>query len=152
MKPLALLLPIVLLAACGGASGPGKSAYLAQAEAICKKANSDVKALAVPSTPSALPAYVSTLLGIADAATTQLEKLAPPAADKAQLDKRFLTPLRGQIVEGRAYLGEIKKAVAANDQAALQKLVTNPPTASKADTAWMTSYGFVSCVEAAKTG
>lgn len=156
MKRLALVLPLVLLAACGGskdhtASGQSKASYVSKAEAVCAKANADVKAEAFPTSPQGLPAYVQKLLDIADAATTQIKALEPPAADGGDLQAKVLTPLAGQVAEGRVYLAKIKKAVAANDQKTLGALIASPPSGSKADLDWMRSYGFKACVDAADT-
>jgi hypothetical protein len=47
---------------------------------------------------------------------------------------------------------KVKEAVAKKDDTALGRLITNPPTGSKADLDWMRSYGFKQCVDAADTG
>ncbi len=157
VKHLLVALPLALIAACGGsdseqlASGLTKAEFVTKAEAICSKANADVKAAAFPTSPAGLPVYVQTLVDIADKATKAVSALVPPAADKADLQTKVLTPLAGQVAEGRVYLEKIKTAVAANDQAKLGELIASPPAGSKADLDWMRSYGFVSCVESADT-
>lgn len=158
MKRLALVLPLALVTACGGggtdhvASGLSKAAYISQAEAICKKANSDAKAQTFPTTSAALPAYIGSVLGIAETAEKALAALEPPAADKAELQSKVFDPLEARFVDGKAYLVKVKAAVAKNDQTELGKLFANPPTGSKADTEWMTSYGFKECLNSAKLG
>lgn len=157
MKRFAAALPLALLAACGGsdteqvASGLSKAEYVAKAEAICTKANADVKAEGFPTSPQALPTYVENLLKIADQATKDIVALEPPAADKADLQAKVLTPLQGQITEGRAYLAKVRAAVSTNDQAELGRLLASPPASSKADLDWMRGYGFKACVESADT-
>lgn len=157
MKRLVALLPLALLVACSGsdkdliAAGLTKAEYVAKAEAICTKANADVKAQTLPTSPQALPAYVEKLLAIADRATRDVTALEPPEADKADLQAKVLTPLQGQITEGRAYLAKIKVAVSTNDQAELGRLIASPPASSKADLEWMRGYGFKACVESADT-
>jgi hypothetical protein len=159
MKRIALVVPVLLLAAaCGGsddkdqtASGLSKAEYLTKAEAVCKKANADQEALTFPTTAAAFPTYVQDLLDLADKATKEIDALEPPAADKADLETKVINPLKGQIVLGKTYLERIKEAVAANDQQKLGQLVASPPTGSKADLDWMRSYGFKECVESADT-
>jgi hypothetical protein len=159
MKRVALVVPVLLLAAaCGGSddkdqtsSGLSKADYISKAEAICKKANADQEALSFPKTAAAFPTYVQGLLDLADKATKEIDALEPPAADKADLEAKVITPLKGQIELGRSYLEQIKAAVAKNDQKKLGELVASPPTGSKADLDWMRSYGFSACVESADT-
>lgn len=158
MKRLAIvvpLVPLVLLSACGGSdkpSGLAKADYIAKAEAICTRANTEIKALTTPTSVAAVAAYVEESLQIAEVATGEIKKLEPPAADKAEIKAKVLDPLDGQVVDGKEFLVKVKAAVAKNDQAALGQLIANPPIDSKADLAWMRSYGFTSCVEAADTG
>jgi hypothetical protein len=147
-----LLVPVLLVAACGGgASSLSKTAYLAKAEAICTKANADVKAVTSPTTAAAVLGYIGQLIDIADKATKDLDALEPPSADKADLEKKVLTPLHKQLSEGKDFQKKIKAAVDAHDQTALGQLLANPPTQTQADLAFMTSYGFKACVESAKT-
>jgi hypothetical protein len=158
MKRLAVLLPVLLLAtACNGsdddqvAQGLSKAAYLSQAEAICATANTDIKALQRPTSIAAVPGFVEKTLQIAEVATGKIKGLEPPAADKAQIKAKVLDPLDGQVTAGRALLEQVRTAVKNNDTAAIGRLIQNPPTGSKADLAWMRSYGFKACVEAADT-
>ena len=158
MKRIVLVLPLLLLAtACGGSgkdqtsSGASKAEYVSKAEAICKKANDDQAALTLPTSAAAFPTYVGDVIALAEKATADIDALAPPAADRADLESKVVTPLKGQIAQAKSYLTKIKAAVAANDQKALGALVASPPTGSKADLAWMRSYGFKECVDAADT-
>jgi hypothetical protein len=158
MKRLTVLLPLLLLAtACGGsdkeqvAQGLSKADYLTKAEAICARLNTEVDKLTFPTSVAAVPGFVEQTLQIAEAATGEIKALEPPAADKADIKAKVLDPLDGQVAVGRAFLDQIKAAVAKNDTAAVGRLIANPPTGSKADLAWMRSYGFKQCVEAANT-
>jgi hypothetical protein len=157
MKRLALVLPLLLaVTACGGSdptssSGLSKADYLAKAEALCTKANADIKALPFPSGVAGFSDFAAKIVTIADDATSALKALDPPAADKADLDAKVLTPLSQQVEAGRAYAAKIKTAVDANDQKALGALVADPPTEGKADLAWMRTYGFKACVDTAET-
>jgi hypothetical protein len=156
MKRIGLVVPVLLLAAaCGGsddkASELSKSDFVSKAEAICKKANTGQEALTFPTTAAGFPTYVQDLLELADKAEKEIEALEPPAADKADLEAKVITPLKGQIALGRTYLEDIKAAVAKNDQQKLSQLVASPPTGAKADLEWMKSYGFKECLDSANT-
>lgn len=151
MNRLALVLPLVLVVACGGSSGPSKADYIARAEAICKKANADVKALPFPTSTAAISDYAAKIVAVADETTTALGKLDQPAADKDDLEKKVLAPLRTQVSEGKEFAAKIKAAVDANDQKTLQQLVAKPPVGTEADLDWMRTYGFTQCVDTAKT-
>jgi hypothetical protein len=152
MRRVALLVPVLLVASCGGGSSLSKSDYVSKAETICKDANDKFKALARPSDPKGFETFVQDTLKIADAATKDLKDLDPPAADKEELQTKVLEPLESQVTEGRKFLDQVKKAVSTNDQAALGRLLSNPPEGKKADLQWMKSYGFKACVDAASNG
>jgi hypothetical protein len=157
LLPVAALLPVLLLAACSGSSqdqvgaGPTKAEYLAQAEAICTGANKDIAALPTPTSVAALQSLVEQSLRIAQDATGKIKQLEVPPADKAQLTTKVLDPLDGQLAEGKAFLEQVKAAIRKNDTAAIGRLIQNRPTGSKTDLAWMRSYGFKACVDAADT-
>ena len=155
MKPLALLVPLALLAGCSGGSkatgGVSKADYIKKAEVICTKAVADQKALKTPTTPDLIPAYVAGVIAIADAATTGLAALEAPKADKKALEAKVIEPLQGQLAVAHDYYDQIVAATKNKDQKALVKLLGNPPTDAKADLRWMKSYGFTQCVDAADT-
>lgn len=155
MKHPALLLPFVLLAACGGGGqteSPEKKAYVAKAEAICAKANADTKAITTPQAASDLAPYVAKVVVIADVAIRQIDALTPPSADVAGLNKHVFTPLGEQLKQAREYAAKVAAADKAHDEPALTNLTLNAPTGSKADLKWMRSYGFSACVDAANVG
>ena len=152
MRRVALLVPVLLVAACGGGSSLSKSDYVSKAEAICKDANDKFKALARPSDAAGFQSFVEDTVQIAEDATKRLEDLDPPSDDKAELDKKVFDPLDDQIVQGKAFLEKVKKAVSTNNQTELGKLLSNPPEGKKADLNWMKSYDFKDCVEAASSG
>ena len=153
LAAVALLVP---LAACGGGDDDGgdglsKAEYVSQSEAICTKANADFKAIPFPTTPAAFPEYVGKLVTLAEGVHHKLMDLEAPEADEADLKTKVLDPIEAQIEEGRDYQKELADAVAKNDQAKIGQLVADPPTRTKADTAWMSSYGFKECVKVAET-
>jgi hypothetical protein len=154
---IALLLVLPLLATgCGGSSGDGgaKKAYLAKAEAICAKANAQL-AQAKKEQPTAIPAvppYVHRLVNIARDDVNALSALTPPSKDASALQAKVLQPLREQLKEADDYAKKVDAAAARKDPAALTQLVFNPPTTTRADIAWMKTYGFKACAKAADTG
>ncbi|HUR15390.1 MAG TPA: hypothetical protein VM097_12985 [Mycobacteriales bacterium] len=161
MKRLSLVLPLLgfslLLAGCGGsdkdqvATGLSKAQYVSKAEVICTRLNKEIDGLTAPTSPAALESFLVEALRIAESGTAEIKALDPPEADKAAIRSKVLDPLEGQVAEGKQFLEDVKAAVAKNDQAALGKLISDPPTGPEADLAWMRSYGFKECVESAKT-
>lgn len=156
MKRLVLLLLLATLTGCGGSStgrsGNGdKAAYIAKAEAICSAAVAKQKALKPPGTVDALAPYVSDVVGVAVQATRELSALRPPAADRAALQEKFLSPLQAQADDAQRYASDVTAASKNNDQAALGRLALSPPTKPKADLAYLKKYGFTACVDAADT-
>jgi hypothetical protein len=155
VKRAALLLPLVLVTACGGGTAKESAAkknYLAKAEAICAKANADTAALQTPQAAGDLAPYVAKVLAVADTASTAVDSLTPPPADAAELRKRVVNPLKSQLAEAHAYAAKVAAADKTKDEAALTQLTLNAPTGSKADLRWMRKYGFSACVDAANVG
>lgn len=150
------LVLVLLLAACGGGSGKTdpKAAYVAAAEAVCAKANTELAAAKKeqPTAVTAVPAYVHRLVEIARSNVKELTALAPPPGDAAQVKSKLLDPLAQQLADGDAFAAKVDAAAAKKDSAGLFRLVTNPPTTTRVDVAWMKSYGFTACVKAADTG
>jgi hypothetical protein len=150
-----LLLPL-LIVGCSSSTksddaAKAKAAYLAKAEAICAKANVAQKALTTPTSPEELSPYVTGVVDIADTATTELDKLTPPPADKADLEAKVLKPLRDQLARGHEYATKVEAASKAKDNTALITLLGDPPNKTVADLTWMSGYGFRECVSAADT-
>jgi hypothetical protein len=157
VKRALAVVPLLLLAACGGGGDDGggaglsKADYISKAEAVCKKANADIRAAAFPTTSKAFPEYVGKLVTVAETARDALRQLEPPKADEEDLKDKVLDPLDEQIEQGREYQKDVADAVAANDTKKLGQLVADPPTSTKVDIGWMRSYGFKECVEVAET-
>ena len=148
----ALVLPLLLLlAACSGNEGDGgRAAYLVEAEAVCKRANDAQRAATVPVTPAAIPAYVRQVVTIAGEASAGLSALEPPEGDAAELEEKVLAPLREQVGLGEAYAKEVEET-ATKDPSAVLGLLGSAPLETKADLAFLESYGFTECVQAADT-
>jgi hypothetical protein len=149
---------VLLVAACGGSSGGDsgdpKADYIAKAESICAKANTQIDA-AKKNTPAGtdeVPAYVHKLLDLAKQTLDDLSLLSPPKDDAAEVKAKLLDPLTQLSAEGQTFAGKVDEAAAKNDSATLTQLVFNPPTKTRVDIAWMKSYGFKGCVTTADTG
>lgn len=149
-----LLLPVlVLAAACSGGSddADAKAAYLADAEAVCAKAVEAQKAAGTPNAPAAIPAFVRQVVTIASDASAELNALEPPEADAAELEEKFLGPLRQQVTEGQAFAKKVEDTAKGGDTSKVLALLGEAPLQAKADLEWMKSYGFTACVDAADT-
>jgi hypothetical protein len=89
---------VVLLPGCGGANGSGKpltkEEYAAKADDICGKSNEQAHAIAKNlHNLSDLAKVADKTLPILDQAIKDIEKLEPPASEKA-LSDRWLTQVR----------------------------------------------------------
>jgi hypothetical protein len=108
---------VVLLPGCGGASGSGKpltkEEYASKADDICGKSNERVNAIAKNlQNLSDLAKVADKTLPILDQAIKDIEKLEPPASEKA-LSDQWLTQVRALKDD----LREIRdKAKASNNQ------------------------------------
>ncbi len=152
-RPLVLLLVLsALLAGCGGGKGAGaKQAYLAKAEAICAKAIKERDAVAAPGGAPDFQPYVHALVDIASRTATAVGSLTPPAADAAQLQAKVIGPLQEQLRDGQAYAAKVDAATTTHNSVALLNLAGNPPKTTRADLAFMRTYGFKACAKAADT-
>lgn len=138
---------VLLLSACSGPAadqGLSKADYVAKAQSICTRALADEKAVKTPIAAPQLPAYVSKQVAIAVDATEQLAKLDPPAADRSDLQDKFLGPLQDRAQKAKAYAEDVAAASARNDKAALARLAQSPPTA-QVDRFFTDNYGLSVC-------
>jgi hypothetical protein len=145
---------MALTACSGGAAadnGAKRADYLVKAEAVCAQANAAQKRLTTPMAALSFSPYIDAVVKIAAESTTALLALTPPAKDRTDLDKHVFTPLQRQLKTAQAFADKVRTATRAHDQIALVKLLNDPPNKPAADLAWMRSYGFKECVDAADT-
>ncbi len=150
MKRALLLLPLLLLPACGGGDDTDgedpKAAYVADATEVCEGAVEDFEALETPTTPEGFSPYADALVGILEEAHHELASLTPPEADQARLEEKVVNPLEKLVAEGKTYAASVKAAGA--DQAKLLALLSERPTGKTIDVGYLRSYGLSSCAEA----
>ena len=152
-----VLLSLALLTACGGGGEAGgasddalpKAEFVSKADALCKEANTKFETEAQPTSPEGIVPYLDTLVGIADDTTTDLEELAAPQPDEEEIDKIFLTALRGQVTALEEYRPKVEEAVKKGEQAVA---ALEQPESPDADIPAMKAYGFKDCVKTAETG
>ena len=145
-----LLLPLLVLPACGGDDGGDgedrKATYVSEATKVCEGAVEDFEALVTPTTPEGFAPYADSLVGILEEAHHELAALTPPEADKARLEEKVVGPLEELVTEGKAYAAQVRAAGA--DQAKLLTLLSERPTAESIDVGYLRSYGLSACAEA----
>lgn len=156
MRRALVLLPLaaVLLSACSG-SGSGTSlkdqraAYLKKAEAVCKQANDQAAGLQAPSSVAEVPAFADRSLQLVRTTVDRFAAVAPPPDDAAQVRSRVTDRLQADAQTVAGYVDQVKAAAAANDNAALLRLLQQRPRTT-ADLQFMRTYGFDQCVRAAQ--
>jgi hypothetical protein len=151
MRPRSLasvLLPVVLVAACGGSDGLPKEEFVERAEALCSSANDALDNEPQPESPEQITPYFERLLTTAEETTTELEELAADQPDEEEISRIFLTPLRGQVEVLQGYLPKVEEAVQEGEQGLAE---LPEPELPEADASAMRDYGFDACLETAQT-
>ncbi len=146
---------VLVLSACSGggdeAAAPEevdpKEAYVEQASEVCTSADEEFAALGgTPTTPAEYGPYVQETVGIADRARSGLAGLTPPEEDRAELERKVLTPLGALVDEAKAWSAQV--TAAGTDQAALLGLLASRPTSAGIDKEFLREYGLTSCADA----
>ena len=148
MKRALAVLPLLLLAACGGADAgaDAKTGYVGQATKVCEVAKTDADALPRPTGATDLKAFVDNTVAIAKRAQGELAALTPPTADAADLKSKVLDPFAELVAQGEAYAKKVDAA--GSDQAKLLPLIAAKPTAAGIDLDYLRSYGLGVCADA----
>lgn len=146
MRRALLLLPFLLLPACGDDGEDVKAAYVADATAVCDTAVEEFEALSTPTTPDGFAPYADSVVGIIEKAHSDLTALTPPEDDRAQLEEKALDPLDALVTEGEQFADQVRAAGA--DQAKLLALLSERPTGDSIDVDFLREYGLDSCAEA----
>ena len=113
--PLAVVVAVALLGPSLAAAAP-PSAWAKAADALCVKANADVRKLPAPKTAKEEIAAIEKSIAISDRLARALAKLSRPAAEAAEIAK--LIGVHRQTI---AYLRNVVKALRANDPARADK-------------------------------
>jgi ABC-type Fe3+-hydroxamate transport system substrate-binding protein len=153
MRKIAMaLLTTVALAACteeepnsesnrnSEGSALSKAEYIAQADAVCKEAETDINALDPPATSNDLDNYAAEVTDISDEAISDLRALRPPPADAEML---------GQIVDNIErsieLLPDYVRATQAQDGPQMRDLEAQLQGIQDETTQLAHDYGFEEC-------
>jgi hypothetical protein len=154
----AVLLVSVLAAGCGGSSGSSgtstttgtsstkvvdRSTYIAQADALCKSANTRQEVLrkrAKGLTVVKLVPILKQQAGIAAGLSADLGKLTPPVGDSATVG-RFVKAVSQLAVYSKA----VANSIAANHSYAAQALAGKLSLARQQETLLGQGYGYKTC-------
>ncbi len=136
----------VLLAAAAGCGGDGggdrltKEEYIAQADAICKATEDELDALAEPATKEEFASFLEEGLGLSEAQLEDLRALSPPEADEATLEEAY------SLVEQQLdVIRDMVDAVKADDEAAVQELITQGDALNDRADQIAADYGLKEC-------
>jgi hypothetical protein len=144
MRRVALAVAVVaLVAGCGGGSlRLSKAEYAKQADAICTKYNAKLKALARPTSISALPAYVDKALPLARKGDDELRALEPPK-DEEQSAKEWLD--QNDSVVGS--MERLRDAAKKGDRAGIQTALNEASSANQTANRLARSLGLRVCAQ-----
>ncbi len=140
-----LLTTVLLLAACGGGDD-AKATFVADAKAVCERAQADTDTLKSPATPAEFAPYADAVVQIAKQAQEDLSTLELPEADAEDLESKVLEPFGDVVAEGEAFAVKVKAA--GDDQAKLLPLLGQVPDAGEVDLEYLRSYGLGTCADA----
>jgi hypothetical protein len=132
---------VVLTAGCGGGGERlSRDAYIAKADAICRKVDEQRKTLPVPGSIQDIPGYVDNALPILDQARSDLQALRPPTALDGQVSEWLST-----VGDERKALSDLRGAAAKNDVAKVRAIgSTSTGIAARARTR-ARAIGLVDC-------
>jgi hypothetical protein len=143
---LVALALVVLLPGCGGGSGSGKpltkEEYASKADDICGRSNEQANAIAknLQNNLSDLARVADKTLPVLDHAIKEIEKLEPPASEKA-LSDRWLTQVRALKDD----LREIRDKAKASDSQGLKAVVAKAAEHNSQSNALAAQLGMSIC-------
>lgn len=146
MRRALLLLPLLLLPACGDDGEDAKAAYVSDAGAVCDDAVEEFAALSTPTTPDGFAPYADAVVGIIEDTHHELAALTPPEDDREAIADKAIDPLEDLVAEGKEFAEEVRAAGA--DQSRLLTLLSERPAADGIDVEFLRDYGLDSCAEA----
>jgi hypothetical protein len=92
-----LVVASLLLAACAHSAPLTQAEYVAKAEAVCHRVQTQGAQLPAPAGPADLPAFLKHSVAITAQGLADLTALTRAYKDRAWVDKIFLTPLKGRL-------------------------------------------------------
>jgi hypothetical protein len=144
MRRALLIAPALalLVAGCGGATGKRltKAEYASKADAICGKYNDQITSLGNPKNLSDLAKVADKTLSVLDQAISDLDKLVPPASEKA-LSDQWLT----QVGNLKDDLQEMRDKAKANDINGVRSVVPKATDHNSKSNALASQLGMTVC-------
>jgi hypothetical protein len=158
------VLPLVLVAACGGSRStatssaslpPGtmsKAVTITQLDAVCKATDAKITALPVAKGRSDYPALLSDFTGtlaIFQAYFAQVQLLVDQSVDRARLTSKWLALEQGDFAVSQPILEQMVQAIQAKDDASIaaaQKKLSAAPDHTDEIISFFRSYGLKDCV------
>lgn len=147
MRRALLLVPVLLLSACGGDDSDPRAEFLAAADTICAEAKADFDATTRPTDPDALDDYVDGIVRVLEQAQTDLAALTLPPDDAVDLRSELLDPLAADVKAAQEFAAKVR-AADGNGAKLLPLLGQRPKTT--VDVAYARSFGLGSCADAAE--
>jgi hypothetical protein len=147
MRRALLLVPALLLAACGGGGTDAKAEFVAAADEVCAEAKADFDAGTQPTELDKLADYVDGVVRVLEQAEADLSALTPPEDDKAEIQAKLLGPLEADVKVAQDFAAKVR-AAGGNGVKLLPLLSQRPKTT--VDVAFARSYGLGTCAEAAE--
>jgi len=139
------LAALLAVAGCGGGGSGGgdrltKEEYIAQADAICKATEEKLDALAEPTSKEEFASFLEEGLGLSEGQLDDLRALNPPEADEATLEEAY------SLVEQQLdVIRQMVDAVKADDEAAVQELITQGDALNDQADQIAADYGLKEC-------
>jgi hypothetical protein len=134
-----LLVPIVLLAGCGGGSRLSNAEYAKRADTICQAYRLRVSSL-TPHTFTEVVAYVDQTLPVLEDGLRKLHRLSPPK-DEAGLAAKWLATGDAEA----SALRDLKTAARRKDGVALREIIRNADAGTRRGHALARQLGLTAC-------
>jgi hypothetical protein len=132
---------LLALAACGGGDdGRAKAEWIAGADAICARVNSEIDALGEADTLAEIAEYAASVRPIAERQLTDLANLEAPKEDREAIQAMLAL-----VAQGVEKTGQIEAAARRGDAEATFVLVDEIESLTKRANALAREYGLADC-------
>jgi hypothetical protein len=138
----AVAIVALLLAGCGGSSGPhmSKAAYVKRGDAICARYTKAISRLGTPTKITQIGPFIGQALPVLQQTVRQLGRLAPPSDLESEYGK-FMDAARGTVSRATA----LRSAAANADSNEVQRLLHEATAASAQRAALAHAAGLDAC-------